>query len=178
MNLFFKLISYIFFRISLFRKKISKKYYTWQVKTMVKSFENPISINAKCIFTKNTTLGKNTNFNGLIIKGLGNVTIGNNFHSGEGCKFITSFHNYQGSKIPYDHSIISKDICIADQVWIGDDVIILGGVNIGEGAIIQAGSVVTSDIPPMSIAGGHPARVFSSRDKEHYMKLKSEGKFH
>lgn len=54
----------------------------------------------------------------------------------------------------------------------------LGGVKIGEGAIIQAGSVVTRNIPSCAVAGGHPAVVFKYRDKEHYYKLKSEGKFH
>ena len=56
--------------------------------------------------------------------------------------------------------------------------IILGGVTIGEGAIIQAGSVVCKDVPPLAIAGGHPAAAFRYRDKEHYFKLKEEKKFH
>lgn len=91
---------------------------------------------------------------------------------------ITQNHNYEGSKIPYDNTYICKDVHIEDNVWLGSRVIILAGVTIGEGAIIQAGSVVVSDIPKYAIAGGHPAKVFSSRNKEHYKKLKSEGKFH
>ena len=54
----------------------------------------------------------------------------------------------------------------------------MGGVTIGEGAIIQAGSVVVSNIPKYAIAVGHPAKVFKYRDIEHYKKLKEEGKFH
>lgn len=54
---------------------------------------------------------------------------------------------------------------------------ILGGVTIGEGAVIQAGSVVCKDVPPLAIAGGHPAIPFKFRDKEHYYKLKKAGKF-
>jgi acetyltransferase-like isoleucine patch superfamily enzyme len=57
-------------------------------------------------------------------------------------------------------------------------VIILPGVTIHEGAIIQAGSVVVKDIEKCAIAGGHPAKVFKYRDIEHYEKLKKEGKFH
>jgi acetyltransferase-like isoleucine patch superfamily enzyme len=57
-------------------------------------------------------------------------------------------------------------------------VIVLGGVSIGEGAIIQAGSVVVKDIPKYAIAGGHPCKVFKYRDIEHYEKLKKERKFH
>ena len=59
----------------------------------------------------------------------------------------------------------------------GSRVIILGGVTIGEGAIIQVGSVVVSDIPDYAIAGCHPAKVFKYRDKEHYYKLKQEESF-
>jgi acetyltransferase-like isoleucine patch superfamily enzyme len=128
--------------------------------------------------TKNTTLGNNVNFNGMRISGLGKVLIGDNFHSGTECMIITSYHNYdQGAKIPYDDTYISKDVVIEDNVWLGSRVIVLGGVTIGEGAIIQAGSVVIKDIPAFGIAGGHPAKVFKYRDIEHYNQLKEQGLF-
>lgn len=50
-------------------------------------------------------------------------------------------------------------IVIGDHAWLGFDVIVLKGVTIGEGAVIAARSVVTSDIPPWSVAAGCPARV-------------------
>jgi galactoside O-acetyltransferase len=53
----------------------------------------------------------------------------------------------------------SAPIKICDYVWIGFDVVVLKGVTIGEGAIIGARSVVTSDIPAWTIAAGNPARV-------------------
>lgn len=106
------------------------------------------------------------------------VTIGNNSHSGPGCLMISQNHNFDGgTKIPYDNTYIYKDITIEDQVWLGSRVIVLGGVTIGEGAIIQAGSVVVKDIPKYAIAGGHPCKVFSQRDIEHYEKLKALGEF-
>lgn len=46
-----------------------------------------------------------------------------------------------------------------------------------EGAIIQAGSVVVGRIPKYSIAGGHPAKPFKTRDIEHYLALKTQKKF-
>ena len=101
---------------------------------------------------------------------------GNNFHSANGLKILTSFHNYEGARIPYDETVITKDVVIEDNVWIGLDVIILGGVTIGEGAIIQAGSVVSQSIPALSIAGGNPARKFKERNREHYYALKKENK--
>lgn len=130
-------------------------------------------------FTKNTHLGKNCNFNGMIIRGNGQVIIGDNFHSGKNVLIINSNHKYDGGDaIPYDtKEVINKDIFIDDNVWIGDRVLILGGVSIGEGAIIQAGAVVTKDIPKYAIAGGNPAKVFKHRDIEHYERLKNEKKF-
>lgn len=51
------------------------------------------------------------------------------------------------------------DITIGNRVWLGDRVVILGGVSIGEGAVIGANAVVTHDIPPFSVAAGVPAKV-------------------
>ena len=53
-------------------------------------------------------------------------------------------------------------IIIDDNVWIGEMVCILGNVHIGKGSIIGAGSVVTKDIPPYSLAVGSPAKVIKS----------------
>jgi chloramphenicol O-acetyltransferase type B len=131
------------------------------------------------IFNLNTRLGKNCNFNGIKVEGGGKLIIGDNFHSGTDIHVITQNHNYDtGTKIPYDSTYIYKDVIIEDNVWVGTGVIILGGVTIGEGAIIQAGSIVVSDIPKYAIAGGHPAKIFSYRDKEHYESLKKLKKFH
>ncbi|MFA5839210.1 MAG: acyltransferase [Candidatus Margulisiibacteriota bacterium] len=128
--------------------------------------------------SSNTYLGKNCNFNGLKIHGGGKVVFGDNFHSGEDILFITQNHNFDnGTKIPYDENIITKDIIIGDNVWFGSKIIVLGGVSIGEGAIIQAGSVVVSDVPKCAIVGGSPAKMFKSRNLVHYEKLKNEGKF-
>lgn len=53
----------------------------------------------------------------------------------------------------------SRPVIIGDNVWIGTRVIILPGVTIGDRAVIGAGSVVTKDVPPRSVAAGNPARV-------------------
>ena len=51
-------------------------------------------------------------------------------------------------------------------MWIGDSVIILPGVQVGDGAIIGAGSVVTRDVPAYSLVGGAPARFIRWRYPE------------
>lgn len=53
----------------------------------------------------------------------------------------------------------SKPIVIERDVWIGANAVICGGVTIGQGSVIGAGSVVNKDIPPMSVAAGTPCRV-------------------
>jgi acetyltransferase-like isoleucine patch superfamily enzyme len=91
---------------------------------------------------------------------------------------INSYHKYDNADaIPYDtKEKIDKDITIKDNVWIGDRVLILGGVTIGEGVIIQAGAVIVKDIEDFGIAGGNPAKVFKYRDLVHYKKLNNENK--
>ena len=125
-----------------------------------------------------THLGDNVNFNGLTIVGRGEVRVGDNFHSGPECLLITDIHNYEGDALPYDATYIVRSIEIGDNVWLGSRVTVRGGATIGEGAIIQAGSTVVSDIPACAIAGGHPAKVFKHRDRAHYDRLKAQGRFH
>jgi len=53
------------------------------------------------------------------------------------------------------------DIILEDDVWLATGVTVTANVRIGHGTIVAAGSVVTSDLPPMVLAGGIPARVIS-----------------
>lgn len=65
-------------------------------------------------------------------------------------------------------------IIVEDDVWIGFDSVILSGVRVGRGSIIAARSLVVTDIPPYSIAGGIPAKVIKYRfEPEIIEKLKS-----
>lgn len=58
---------------------------------------------------------------------------------------------------------VSKKTVIGNDVWIGFGAIIISGVNIGDGAIVAAGAVVTKDVPAYAIVGGVPARVLKMR---------------
>jgi acetyltransferase-like isoleucine patch superfamily enzyme len=160
------------------RRRLLRAYYAWSVRRRALSCGDGLRVNGRSYVTGTTELGRNVNFNGMRITGHGCVTIGDNFHSGEECAIISEVHNYEGEAIPYDGTYLPRDVHIEDNVWIGFRVIVLGGVTIGEGAIIQAGSVVVRSIPPGAIAGGHPATVFGARDLRHYDQLKREGRFH
>lgn len=142
------------------------------------SFGVGLKVNNKCKLGSNISVGDYCNFNGMIVNGGGKITIGNYFHSGTECMMITQNHNYEGEAIPYDSTYIRKDITIGDCVWFGNRVTVIGGVNIGEGAIIAAGSVVVKDVPPCAIVGGNPAKVIKYRNKEHYYQLKERSLFH
>ena len=59
--------------------------------------------------------------------------------------------------------VSSKKVIIGNDVWIGSHAIVLGGVKIGDGAVIGAGAVVTKDVPPYAVVGGVPAKVLKYR---------------
>jgi len=66
-------------------------------------------------------------------------------------EIITSGH-------PVSIDLGEAPVCIRNDVWIGCLSIVLGGVTIGEGAIVGAGSVVSKDVPPFTIVAGNPAK--------------------
>jgi virginiamycin A acetyltransferase len=58
---------------------------------------------------------------------------------------------------------LKGDTVIGNDVWIGQNVTVMPGVHIGDGAIIAANSTVTKDIPAYHIAGGNPCRILKKR---------------
>ena len=94
--------------------------------------------------------------------GRGGITIGNGVFIGPKCNLITINHdpNPDNRSATYGRPIV-----IEDKVWIGINSTILPGVRIGYGAIVGAQSVVTHDVPPMTIVAGNPARVIKKIDE-------------
>ena len=57
----------------------------------------------------------------------------------------------------------SKKTVIGNDVWIGDNVLVKGGIQVGTGAVLGMGSVVTKDVPPYAVVAGNPAKIIRHR---------------
>jgi acetyltransferase-like isoleucine patch superfamily enzyme len=91
------------------------------------------------------------------------VTIGDRVLFGPNVSIYTATHetDIQSRR---DNIEYAKPITIGNDCWIGGNVVVLPGVNIGKGCTIGSGSVVTKDIPDWSVAVGSPARVIKKVD--------------
>ncbi len=105
------------------------------------------------------SIGEGTSLNhGAYLMDGGGITIGNHCYIGPFCGMYTATHplDPQTRNQNFENA---RPIVIEDNCWLGGNVLILPGVTIGEGSVIGAGSVVTKDIPPHSLAMGSPCRV-------------------
>lgn len=106
-------------------------------------------------------IGNNCVLQGTTICSYNQVSIGDNVIFGPNTVIMDcGGHTLtnRGSSDELDN-LIAKPITIGNDVWIGYGCIILPGVNIGSGAVIGAGSVVTKDVPPNSMAVGNPSTI-------------------
>lgn len=104
----------------------------------------PISVGSGCYFNKGSYIRAK-------------VTIGNNVLVGPFVRFVTDTHQI-GPAEKRGGPNYWTPITVGDGVWIGASVTIVGEVQIGAGAVVAAGSVVTKDVPPNTLVGGVPAR--------------------
>jgi len=76
-------------------------------------------------------------------------------------------HVYEDVETPIHlQPVTTKPIIIEEECWVGANAVITAGVTVGKHSVVAAGSVVTKDIPPYSIAVGNPARVIKSYNHE------------
>lgn len=134
------------------------------------NFKGSVNIGERSLFSADggsIVVGEKTSFNSNVHI---NASIGGKIQIGEKCLIgpnvvmRTAGHRFDDPSVPIrQQGHIVKDIIVGDDVWIGSNAIVLGGVQIGSGSVIGAGAVVVSDIPPMAVAGGVPANVIKFR---------------
>ncbi len=115
-------------------------------------------------FGKNIRIGKRCWIQqGCTFFDRGGITLGNDVFIAPKVNLITINHdpNPDNRSATYGRPIV-----IEDKVWIGINSTILPGVRIGYGSIVGANSVVTHDVPPMSVVAGNPARFIKSINSE------------
>ncbi len=125
-------------------------------------------------FGKNITIGRDVFINsGCHFQDQGGIVIGDGSMIGHNVVLATINHDLCPMENRKNHYAPIK---IGNHVWIGSNAIILPGVSIGEWAVVAAGAVVTKDIPPLTVAGGVPAKVIKDIPKQEIMEKKGEGK--
>lgn len=96
----------------------------------------------------------------VLLDGRGGVLrIGNNVDIAQETNIWTLQHDVHSDS----HVAVGGDVTIGDYAWIASRVTILPGVKVGRGAVVACNSVVTKDVPEMTIVGGIPARVIGER---------------
>lgn len=93
-----------------------------------------------------------------IFQSAGGIEIGDDVLIGSGVKIYTPNHPIDPEERTTG-KVIYNPVKIGNKAWIGGRAIILPGVEIGEGATIGAGSVVTRSVPPRCVVVGNPARI-------------------
>jgi len=102
---------------------------------------------------------------GSFIYGSSGVEIGKDSLLADHVRVMAGSHRYKdASKLIRLQGACAKKTTIGQDVWLGSSAIVLGGVTVGDGAVVGAGAVVTKDIPSYGIAGGVPAKVIGKRE--------------
>ncbi|MBV9467229.1 MAG: acyltransferase [Solirubrobacterales bacterium] len=107
-------------------------------------------------------IGQGTFLNlGVMVASLELVEIGDHCMFANGCFISDASHRFDDPRrpVPWQGFTSKGPTRVGDNVWCGANVVITSGVTIGERCVIGANSVVTTRIPPFSIAAGVPARV-------------------
>lgn len=142
---------------------LSGKFRTLLTKGIINKCGKSVDIEKGAKFSPNITIG---NYSGLGINSLvqSGVTIKDYVMMGPNVSIYTKNHKFNlDEPMIFQGFDKEKNVTIGNDVWIGANVIILPGVNIGDGAIIGAGSVVTKDVESYTVVAGNPAKIIRRR---------------
>ncbi len=94
----------------------------------------------------------------------GRITICEDAVLGPNVYLTASNYDFMAGSPVWSQPRTEADIVIGKDAWLGAGVIVLPGVTVGDGCIVGAGSVITRDLPPQTVAVGVPATVVKMRD--------------
>ncbi len=121
---------------------------------------------ASLAYSENIFLGDNVHVQRNVYIWAGKkskVTVGDNTIIGPGSFITSDNHGLKKEQLIRDQDGVEQDINIGSDVWLGAYSIILPGIEIGNGAVVAAGSVVTKSVQPYTIVGGVPAKQIGER---------------
>ena len=134
----------------------------WYLRLFVKSLgkKTYIGRNVDVKEPSKITIGHHSVINkNVVLNGRGGLDIGDNVDIAQDVFILTEQHDQNDDM----HSLVKKSVHIDDYVWIATRATILPGTDIGKGAVVACGAVVTKDVAPMTVVGGVPARYISDR---------------
>jgi acetyltransferase-like isoleucine patch superfamily enzyme len=94
----------------------------------------------------------------------GPIRIGSNVLLGPGVSILASNHGTSASSLIRLQPGEDQPVSIGNDVWLGANVVVTAGVDIGDGCVVGAGSVVTRSLPAYSICAGIPAKPIRRRE--------------
>jgi len=116
-------------------------------------------------FPENISVGASALNEFTFLNGYGGIEIGDNVLIGANSMFFSADHVFDDVNAPIIlQGLRKKPIVVKDNVFIGCGVTVLGNVTINSGAVIGAGSVVTTDVPENAIMAGVPAKIVRYRN--------------
>ena len=175
MNLYRKLIYLLYLTVLRFTPEVYRPYRlffpalrAWALRQFADQCGRDVRVKFNADVSPRIRIGDRSELGkGCVINA--HTTIGDDVLMGPDIKIYTRNHRFDRLDVPIrEQGETQGRVTIGDDVWLGANVVILPDVNIGDHAIVAAGSVVTRDVPERAIVGGNPARVIRLRGTDEH----------